>query len=169
MDEERYRNLSEEQKRIVEPRTFIVCANDCVASLSLLTTSPPPPLSIFSTLFKMSEQILIHPHSHSTPFEIPAPLLPLLTILSSFYLTLSSYFQRIPGSPILLRYIKSSYQNDPWRSLLEVLLVAFAVRTLLKGRTRGEGAGKNFIKLEEKVRVCSHSCPPFDRENLGIL
>lgn len=85
------------------------------------------------------------------PTEIPAALLPLLGALSSLLYTLQSLFHKVPGSPIILRYIKSSYQNDPWRSLLEVLLVAFALRTLLKGRTRGDEEGKSFIKLTEKV------------------
>ncbi|WWD20547.1 hypothetical protein CI109_105023 [Kwoniella shandongensis] len=82
--------------------------------------------------------------------EIPAPLIPLLTFLSSVWITCQNLFHHIPGSPILLRYIRSSYQNDPWRSALEVLLVAFALRTILMGRTRGEGEGKNFVKLTEK-------------------
>ncbi|KIR35767.1 serine palmitoyltransferase [Cryptococcus deuterogattii MMRL2647] len=84
------------------------------------------------------------------PTEIPAALLPLLGALSSLLYTLQNLFHKVPGSPIILRYIKSSYQNDPWRSLLEVLLVAFALRTLLKGRTRGDEEGKSFIKLTEK-------------------
>ncbi|OXG96102.1 serine palmitoyltransferase [Cryptococcus neoformans A2-102-5] len=84
------------------------------------------------------------------PTEIPASLLPLLGALSSLFYTLQTLFHKVPGSPIIVRYIKSSYQNDPWRSLLEVLLVAFALRTLLKGRTRGDEEGKNFIKLTEK-------------------
>ena len=82
--------------------------------------------------------------------DIPAPLLPLLAILSSIFLNLSSLFHRIPGSPIILRYIKSSYQDDPYRSLLEVLLIAFAIRTIFKGRTGGEGEGKSFVKFSEK-------------------
>lgn len=114
------------------------------------------------------------------PTEIPASLLPLLGALSSLFYTLQTLFHKVPGSPIIVRYIKSSYQNDPWRSLLEVLLVAFALRTLLKGRTRGDEEGKNFIKLTEKVRVqfavgaveararvatlCSSSCFFFSRK-----
>jgi serine palmitoyltransferase len=88
--------------------------------------------------------------SSSSPTEIPAPLLPLLTSLSSLFLTVRSLFHRVPGSAILLRYIKSSYQNDPWRSVLELFLLAFALRTLLQRRTRDEGSGKNWIKLTEK-------------------
>ncbi|WWC92094.1 uncharacterized protein L201_007048 [Kwoniella dendrophila CBS 6074] len=82
--------------------------------------------------------------------EIPAPLIPLLSSLTSFIYTIEKFFNRVPGSPIIVRYIKSSYQNDPWRSLLELFLLAFAIRTVLKGRTRGEGEGKSFIKLTEK-------------------
>ncbi|ODN82692.1 hypothetical protein L202_00984 [Cryptococcus amylolentus CBS 6039] len=87
--------------------------------------------------------------SDSPPTDIPPILLPLLAALSSLLHTAQHLFDALPGSPIILRYIRSSYQNDPWRSLLEVLLVAFAIRTLLKGRTRGEEEGKNVIKFKE--------------------
>ncbi|KAF2086312.1 PLP-dependent transferase [Saccharata proteae CBS 121410] len=43
----------------------------------------------------------------------------------------SEHFQRIPGSAIILRYIKSSYQNDPVRSAVELFLFLFFVRYLL--------------------------------------
>lgn len=43
----------------------------------------------------------------------------------------SSRFQKMPGSGFLLRYIKSSYQNDPVRSAVELFLFLFAVRYLL--------------------------------------
>ena len=44
---------------------------------------------------------------------------------------LSLQFNRVPGSAIFLRYVKSSYQNDPVRSALELFLFLFAVRYLL--------------------------------------
>lgn len=112
----------------------------CAFAVAVLCVSPPASMS-----------------PQPAPTEIPASLLPLLGALSSLLYTLQDLFHRVPGSPILLRYIKSSYQNDPWRSLLEVLLVAFALRTLLKGRTRGDEEGKNFIKLTEKVRGTSQA------------
>ena len=68
-----------------------------------------------------------------------------------------SQLQRIPGSAILGRYIKSSYQDDPGRTLLEVILVLFAVGTLLQNRTRARGRG-GFVKLTEKVRPSLRSC-----------
>jgi len=119
-----------------------------------ITTVLAPRLSIsFKTLYPfLTDSDVINmsrPPSPSTT-EVPAALVPLLSFLSSIFLNLSDLFHGLPGSPIIVRYIKSSYQNDPYRSLLEVLLIAFAVRTLLKGRTRGEGEGKNWVKLTEK-------------------
>lgn len=72
-----------------------------------------------------------------------------LVAFSSF---LSATFEKIPGSPILTRYIASSYQNDPFRSLLELFLLAFAIRTVLQSRTRASASGSNFVKLDDKVR-----------------
>ena len=43
----------------------------------------------------------------------------------------SIQFQKLPGSAIFLRYVKSSYQNDPVRSAVELFLVLFAIRYLL--------------------------------------
>ncbi|KAF2738312.1 PLP-dependent transferase [Polyplosphaeria fusca] len=48
-----------------------------------------------------------------------------------FFNDASAHFQKLPGSAILLRYIKSSYQNDPARSAIELFLVIFAIRYLL--------------------------------------
>lgn len=55
----------------------------------------------------------------------------------------------LPGSGVLWRYIKSSHQNDPARTFLELLLVIFVAYTWLKSRTRGDRS--NFVKLTEKV------------------
>jgi hypothetical protein len=44
-----------------------------------------------------------------------------------------------------------SNQNDPYRSLLELFLVVFALRTIFSRRTRGEGQSRNFVELTEKV------------------
>ena len=43
----------------------------------------------------------------------------------------NAQFNRIPGSAIAVRYIKSSYQDDPVRSAIELFLFLFAVRYLL--------------------------------------
>jgi serine palmitoyltransferase len=43
----------------------------------------------------------------------------------------NAQFHRLPGSSIAVRYIKSSYQDDPVRSAIELFLFLFAVRYLL--------------------------------------
>lgn len=60
-------------------------------------------------------------------------------------------FSKVPGSAVLVRYVKSSHQNDPGRTVLELILVAFAIFTLLQSRTRADRNGKHFIKFDEKV------------------
>jgi len=52
-------------------------------------------------------------------------------VLSIFLQELANLFHRLPGSAIFLRYVKSSYQNDPVRSAVELFLFLFAVRYLL--------------------------------------
>lgn len=119
-----------------------------LTSLTLVFLAPLPDTSSTNSLDMASASYSAPP----APTEISPILLPLVALLSSTLTSLTALFHRVPGSPIVLRYIKSSYQDDPWRSLLEVLLVAFALRTLLKGRTRGEGEG-GALKLSQKVRV----------------
>ncbi|KAF7313338.1 Serine palmitoyltransferase [Mycena chlorophos] len=59
-------------------------------------------------------------------------------------------FNKIPGSAVFVRYVKSSHQNDPGRTVLELILAAFAIYTLLQSRTRAERPGKHFIQFTEK-------------------
>lgn len=68
----------------------------------------------------------------------------------TFANAVSSQFEKIPGSAILARYIKSSYQNDPIRSAVELFLVLFAVRYLLAPKYSTK---PNYVKLSEEVRV----------------
>jgi hypothetical protein len=76
---------------------------------------------------------------------------PLFTFLQSSYAVVELTWNQIPGSAVVTRYIRSSHRDDPGRTILEILLVLFAVRTLLQSRTRADGSGKNFVKLSEKV------------------
>lgn len=52
----------------------------------------------------------------------------------------------IPGSSIIVRYIKSSYQNDPVRSIFELLLLLFAIQYILASKY--STTKKNYVKLE---------------------
>ena len=78
-----------------------------------------------------------------------------LEYLSFLFEAVETGFYKIPGSQVLARYVKSSHQNDPGRTALEIILLVFAIRTLLQSRTRADGSGKHFIKFSEKVRICS--------------
>jgi serine palmitoyltransferase len=53
------------------------------------------------------------------------------TWFNDLVIELSLLFQKVPGSSIFLRYIKSSYQDDPIRSAIELFLLLFALRYLL--------------------------------------
>ncbi|EAS36400.3 serine palmitoyltransferase 1 [Coccidioides immitis RS] len=62
---------------------------------------------------------------------------------------LANQFQRVPGSAIFIRYVKSSYQNDPVRSAVELFLFLFAVRYLLAPKYSTK---PNFVSLcEEEI------------------
>ncbi|KAG9246183.1 pyridoxal phosphate-dependent transferase [Calycina marina] len=60
---------------------------------------------------------------------------------------ITSTFQKVPGSAMLIRYIQSSYQNDPVRSAIELILVIFFVRYLLASSYATHSG--NFVTLTE--------------------
>lgn len=76
---------------------------------------------------------------------------PLFTFVSNSYSNIETSFFKIPGSAVIARYVKSSHRDDPGRTLLEVILIIFAIRTLLQSRTKAEPSGKHFIEFSEKV------------------
>ncbi|KAH8977845.1 serine palmitoyltransferase [Lactarius hatsudake] len=75
---------------------------------------------------------------------------PLFAFLSYVLIQAELVFYKIPGSHVVARYVKSSHQNDPGRTVLEVLLALFAIRTLLQSRTRADNGEKHFIQFSEK-------------------
>lgn len=83
---------------------------------------------------------------------------------------LSARFQQVPGSAILLRYIKSSYQNDPVRSVVELGLFLFAVRYLLAPRystNKSKAADLTEEEIDELVQDWTPEplvAPPTDLE-----
>ncbi|GAA5975459.1 hypothetical protein JCM11641_004270 [Rhodosporidiobolus odoratus] len=85
------------------------------------------------------------------PSSLPAGAAELVAAFSTALNRLGDVSSRVPGSAIVWRYLKASHQDDPLRTVLEVLLVFFIVRTYLMARTKGESSGKNFVKLNEKV------------------
>ncbi|KAH8112777.1 serine palmitoyltransferase [Phellopilus nigrolimitatus] len=77
-------------------------------------------------------------------------LKPVLVFLSYVLSVAEDAFYKLPGSAVIARYIESSHQNDPGRTLLELILFLFAIRTLLQSRTRSDSSGKNFVKYTEE-------------------
>jgi serine palmitoyltransferase len=57
----------------------------------------------------------------------------------------------VPGSAMLIRYIQSSYQDDPVRSAIELILVIFFIRYLLAPSYSTHKS--NFVKLTEEVEL----------------
>ena len=64
---------------------------------------------------------------------------------------ITSTFQKVPGSAMLIRYIQSSYQHDPVRSAIELILVIFFVRYLLAPSYSTHDG--NFVTLTEEVCI----------------
>lgn len=60
-------------------------------------------------------------------------------------------FQKVPGSAVLIRYVRSSYQNDPIRSALELVLVVFFIRYLLSPSYSTQK--QNYVKLRDEVGI----------------
>ncbi|KAF8961402.1 serine palmitoyltransferase [Flammula alnicola] len=77
-------------------------------------------------------------------------LAPLFGFLEYTLTTTQTTFDKLPGSAVIQRYVKSSHQNDPGRTLLELILIIFAIRTLLQSRTRADRTGKHFIQFSDK-------------------
>ncbi|KAJ7576960.1 serine palmitoyltransferase [Mycena floridula] len=75
---------------------------------------------------------------------------PLLSFLAFSLTRLENAFYKLPGSQIVERYVRSSHQNDPGRTLLELILVIFVIRTLLQSRTRADRNGRTFIEFNDK-------------------
>jgi hypothetical protein len=73
-------------------------------------------------------------------------------LLQQFLHDVSVQFQKVPGSAIFLRYIKSSYQNDPVRSAVELFLFLFAVRYLLAPKYSTQK--QNYVRLSDQVGDC---------------
>lgn len=76
---------------------------------------------------------------------------PAATAVAFFHDALDK-FQKIPGSSIVIRYIRSSYQNDPVRSAMELFLFLFAVYYLVSP-TYSTKKEKN-VSLTDQV--CMH-------------
>jgi serine palmitoyltransferase len=80
-----------------------------------------------------------------------ASLEPLFSFLAHSLSTAERTFYTLPGSAIIERYVRSSHQNDPGRTFLEIVLALLVIRTLLQSRTRPDKQGAHFIDFTDKV------------------
>jgi serine palmitoyltransferase len=68
----------------------------------------------------------------------------------------SQLYDSIPGSSVVYKYIKASHQNDPLRTVLELVLVVFMVWYIFMKKYKPES--KNDVVLTEKVSYSSSWC-----------
>ena len=62
---------------------------------------------------------------------------------------LSLLLQKLPGSAVVVRYVKNSHQNDPIRSCIELFLLLFALRYLFAQSYSTKATG--YVKLTDQV------------------
>lgn len=63
----------------------------------------------------------------------------------------ASAFGRVPGSHMAVRYIRSSYQNDPVRTGIELALVLFCLVYVLRGRFSTDASRVGLALSEEEI------------------
>ncbi|KAF9356678.1 serine palmitoyltransferase component [Mortierella sp. AD094] len=61
---------------------------------------------------------------------------PVLSAINHTFVTVAQAVEAVPGSAIVINYIKNSYQNDPFRVVLEVGLAVYAVKYMLSKKYR---------------------------------
>jgi serine palmitoyltransferase len=76
-------------------------------------------------------------------------------------------FQKVPGSAVLVRYVRSSYQNDPVRSAIELILFIFFIRYLLAPSY--STSKQNFVKLRDDVSPCPDTLSSRPHERLAAM
>lgn len=59
------------------------------------------------------------------------------------------YFHKIPGSGVVIRYVQSSHQNDPARTVIELLLFVFVLRYLVSSSYSPKADSKIALTEEE--------------------
>lgn len=72
----------------------------------------------------------------ATQTELPPTAVLLEATFSKYFLSYLNMLDKVPGGLILLRYIKSSYRNDPIRSLIELFLILFATHYFFSAKKK---------------------------------
>lgn len=71
-----------------------------------------------------------------------------MSALNQTFFTVFRAVEAVPGSTIVISYIKNSYQNDPFRVVLELGLAIYAVKYMMSKKYRID---HTHIPLTEKV------------------
>jgi hypothetical protein len=111
---------------------------------------PTAPFAFFAAGANVPDTLRATMNATSTP---PSAMSDAISLLSGALETAERTFHKLPGSSVLTRYVKSSHRDDPGRTILEILLLLFVIRTWLQSRTRTERAGKHFIQFSDKARA----------------
>ncbi|KAG0356821.1 serine palmitoyltransferase [Gamsiella multidivaricata] len=61
---------------------------------------------------------------------------PIFSAINQTFFTVARVVEAVPGSAIAINYIKNSYQNDPFRVVLELGLAIYAVKYMLSKKYR---------------------------------
>lgn len=65
----------------------------------------------------------------------------------------------LPGGDIMIEYIKSSHKNDPWRTVLEILLALFAIKYFLASRYSQDERDKMVLSKKETDELIEEWIP----------
>lgn len=65
----------------------------------------------------------------------------------------------LPGGAIIIEYIKSSHKNDPWRTVLEILLALFAIKYFLASRYSQDERDKMVLSNKETDELVEEWVP----------
>eukprot|EP00158_Paraphelidium_tribonemae_P003519 Partr_v1_DN26194_c0_g1_i2_m10333 len=77
--------------------------------------------------------------------------------LAEFHSIYNIAVEKFPGAAIVLRYVQNSYQNDPFRIVLEVFLLIFAFKYLLSKKYAPDSQE---LRLTDKVYAPAVLCKP---------
>jgi serine palmitoyltransferase len=79
--------------------------------------------------------------------------------LTHLFDSTSSALHRLPGSSMVLRYVRSSYQNDPVRSVIELALVLFCLVYVLSRRFSTDNRASVELSEEEIEELVAEWSP----------
>ena len=63
----------------------------------------------------------------------------------------ATVFHAVPGSAVIVRYVRSSHQNDIARSIVELLLLLLAIRYLMAKSYSPDRKRKHISLSEEEI------------------